>query len=1085
MHRNCLPLLLLLLAVGFSLPATAQNSLTVSGTVTSAEEGPLIGVTVRVANDLNTGTVTDLDGRYSITVPDGGSTLIFTYMGYESQEVALNNRTVVDVELATDAETLEEVVVVGYGYVNKNDLTGSVTTVKNEDLTRVQSINFEKGLAAQAAGVQVVTSQGGPGAAAKIRIRGGTSINATNDPLYVVDGFPLIGDAQGTGAGPGAQLESPLSSINPEDIESIEILKDASSTAIYGSRGANGVVLITTKKGKEGRAQLTYSGSYGIGSLARNIDLLTPQEYVDFWNEYFPYNYGNTFEQRDLAYRDDFGNDLDLGDSDLFVVDWQDRVIRKSSTMRHSLSINGGSERTRYNASFSYADDQGILEGSYFKRYTANLNVSQELANNLYAGINLNAGFIDRGGPITASASVGSSARASVLTQVNLFPQVQGRIRYAEAEYDEEGLLISIRDGDASNPETRIEKTHNFSTQINGFANTYLEYHFSDHLSVKSTFGGRFYNVNSEGVYPSDFGWSRSLGGVAFTSLNRSAGWLNENTVSYRNKFGIHGINAVAGFTQQGGEGRSLRTQSQDFALPGVDIDNLSSAALTLPTQSDRGADGLRSWLGRINYTLADKYLFTVSGRADGSSKFAEGKKWGFFPSAAVSWRVSQEPFLVDNPVISNLKLRATYGVSGNNSIGNYQSLAAYEATRVILDGSLVSGARVNRLGNSDLTWETTAQTDIGFELGLFNNRVSFDFDYYVKTTSDLLLARPLPPETGFTSALQNFGEIENRGIELSLNTTPVDRGDFTWSTRFNISRNRNEVRDIGDAAFILATGPGSNQNDFIVRVGDPIGSYYGFEVEGVYNYADFPIFDGLSPAEAEALVRGEGGDYWENFFELREGVQTRASVGQYRPGMIKLRDIAGVDENGNRVLVPDGVVDENDRTILGTSQPDWFGGLTNDFRYKNFDLNFLFQFSVGNETYNNNVAAGTATAIPTLNKFGVVRDRWRPDAPDTDFPGIWGFGDGGVNRENLSIYIEDGSFIRLSNVTLGYRLPRGFLTSTAARVYLAIDNAFLISNYSGYDPEVSVGNNQLTPGVDADSYPRERTFRGGVSVTF
>ncbi len=1084
-HRLAAGLILPLLFCAMS--STVYGQLAVKGTVVSDDGDPLIGVTIRVKDDLSTGTVSDFDGKYELTAPSGSSILVLSYTGYKTQEVAINNRSVIDLTMETDAETLDEVVVIGYGYVDKKDLTGSVSSVKGEDLTRVQSVNFEKGLSAQAAGVQVTTSQGGPGASAKIKIRGGTSITQTSDPLYVIDGFPLIGSASATNAGPGSQSESPLSSINPEDIESIEILKDASSTAIYGSRGANGVILITTKKGKEGKAQLTYSNSVGVGVLSRTIDILSPQEYVDFWNEYHTYGIVD-FGQRDLAYRDDFGNDLDLGDpnSGLVVTNWREKVFQESTNMRHNLNINGGSQRTRYNASFGYSDDRGILNGSFYKRYSSNINVVQELANNLHAGININAGFIDRGGPVTAGGNAGGSAQASVLTQAILFTPVQGRIRYDDAEYDENGVLISVRDGAAFNPEAQIARTHNFGNTVNGFGNAYLQYNFNDHITVKSSFGGNYYNANNEGVYPSDFGWSRQLGGIAFTGLFRGYGWLNENTVSYRNKIGIHGINAVAGYTQQGATNRSLNTSSQDFALPGVDIDNLASAGITNVTRSGKSERGLRSWLGRINYTLNDKYLFTVSARADGSSRFAEGNKWGFFPSAAVSWRVSQEPFLADSKLISNLKLRATYGVSGNNSIGEYQSLGSYEPTRAVINGELASGARVNRLGNQGLTWETTTQSDVGFELGLFDNRLSFDVDYYIKNTTDLLLQVPLPSESGFDRALQNFGEVENRGIELSLNATPVDKGDFRWSIRVNASQNRNKVLDIGDAMSILANSPGPNLQDFIAQVGDPVGSFYGLITDGIYNYSDFPVFDGLSNEEAADLIRNdENGQFWDNFYELREGSVTRRGVGQYRPGMIKLKDIASLDENGNRVLVPDGVVDETDRTILGSAQPDWYGGITNDFKYKNFDLTFLFQFSSGNEVYNNNITTGTAQAIATYNKLGLVRDRWTLDDPDSDFPGIWGTTDGGVNRELIDQYIEDGSFIRLANVTFGYRLPRGFLTTKSARVFAAIDNAFILTNYSGYDPEVSIGNNPLTPGVDNDSYPRQRTFRAGLSVTF
>ncbi|TXF87924.1 TonB-dependent receptor [Neolewinella aurantiaca] len=1092
MLKNTFQIMFHRLAAGAILPillcamsSTVYGQLAVSGTIVSDEGDPLIGVTIRVKEDLNTGTITDFDGKYELTVPSGSSVLLLSYTGYKTQEIAVNNRSSIDVTMATDAETLEEVVVVGYGYVDKKDLTGAVSSVKSEDLTRVQSSSFEQGLAAQAAGVQVTGTQGGPGSGSTIRIRGGTSITGTSDPLYVIDGFPLVGSNVNGSAGPGTVSESPLSTINPEDIESIEVLKDASSTAIYGSRGANGVILITTKTGKEGRARLTYNNSFGVGSITKNIDILSPQEYVDFWNEYYAFGVV-TFNDQDRAYRDDFGNDLALDGDVIQTRNWAERIFKNSFNMRHNLNLNGGSDRTRYNVSFGYGRDEGILPGSFYERYSTNLNINQELANRLSAGINVNAGFVDRGGPVTAAVEGNSTSRSSLLTQILLFPNVQGRIRDAEATYDEDGFILSGRNGATFNPERQVESTHNFGNTVNAFANTYLQYAFSDELTVKSTFGGNFYNVNSEGAYPSDFGWSEAIGGAAFTNLFRSYGWLNENTVNYNKDLGIHRFNVVAGFTQQQSTNRNLSTNNQDFPLPGVSIDALESSRLQLLTQSGKSTWGLKSYLGRVNYTLNDKYLFTVSGRSDGSSRFAEGNKWGFFPSAAFSWRVSEEPWLTNSKTISNLKLRATYGVSGNNNIGEYRSLAAFGPTRAIIDGSIVGGATQTSPANEALTWETTAQSDVGFELGLFNNRITFDFDYYVKTTSDLLLNTPSPPESGFDVILQNLGEVENKGIELSLNATPIDRGDFTWNIRLNLSRNENTVKDIGDAEEILFNAPGPTSQDFIVRVGDPLGSYYGYITDGVYNYSDFPIFDGLSTQEAADVIRNsENPQYWDNFYTLHEGVVTRAGVAQYRPGMVKIKDIAGFDENGNRVMVPDGIVNSADRTILGSVQPDLFGGFTNDFRYKSFSLNFLWQFSIGNEVYNLNRNLGTTTAITGLNKLGEIRDRWTLDDPDSDIPGIWGLTDGGVSSEALSDYVEDGSFLRLSNVTFNYNLPRGFISSSNARVFLAVDNAWIISNYSGYDPEVSVSNNATTPGVDLDSYPRQRVFRGGLSVTF
>ena len=1097
MHRNLFRLapsglgraaLLLLLCCGIGGTAFAQ--LTVNGTVTSAEEGPLIGVTVRVADELTTGTITDLDGNYTITVPSGESSLILSYTGYETKTVPVNNQSVLNIVMTTDAETLDEVVVVGYGYVDKKDLTGSVSTVKTEDLTRVQSVNFERGLAAQASGVQVVQSQGGPGASARIRIRGGTSVNGSSDPLYVVDGFPLLGSPQSGNAGLGNSTESPLNSINPNDIESIEVLKDASSTAIYGSRGANGVIIITTKSGKEGRTNINYQANVGVSTLGRDIDILSPQEYVDFYNEFFPFNpFPNPGFLNDRAFRDDFGNELALNEDGIISVDWRDRVLRNATNQDHRISINGGNTAVRFNGSFGYTDQRGILEGSFYKRYSSNIRLDADLANRLKGGVNVNIGLARRGGPVTAN---GTNNRSGVLTNLLLFSPVQGRVRYDDAEYDEDGILISARGGDIFNPERQIETTHNFGDVVNGFANTYLAYGITDKLELKTTFGGNIYYSNNEAVYPNNFGWSRAQGGLAFTGTFRGIGWINENTLSYRDKIGIHGINAVVGYTQQSNENRSINTESSGFGVSDLIIDALETARQTSPVNSGRGRWGLRSFLGRINYTLNDKYLFTISGRFDESSRFGIGDPLGFFPSAAVGWRVSEEPFLQNNPIVSNLKLRATYGEGGNTEVPPYFSLAALEPISTVLDRVLTPGLIPTRFANTDLTWETTTQVDLGFELGLFNNRITLDFDYYDKQTRDLLLQKPVPSTSGVLSGLQNAGQVSNKGIELALSTVNVDNGKFTWTSRLNFSRNVNEVVDLGDATSFPETAIGANiQNDYIVQEGQPLGAFFGFKTDGVYTYDDFVEFDGLSTAEAAARIRADAaagnGQFWRQYYTLKEGVVTRQGVTNYRPGMVKLLDITGVDENGNPTGVPDGRVNSEDRTILGTVQPDFFGGFTNDFTYGNFDLSTLFQFSVGNEVYNKNRARGEVTEIFQYNKYDIVNNRWTPENP-TDYPSIWGFGDANTANVAIDNYVEDGSFLRLSNITLGYNIPSALASKATlanARVFVAVDNAFIITNYTGYDPDVNVGNNQLTPGLDFDSYPRQRVFRGGLSVTF
>ncbi len=1046
----------------------------VKGIITGSDGEPLIGTTVSVKGDSGIGTISDIDGSYSIEVgPE--STLVFSYTGFLTSEIAVNSQTEINVVLEEDINKLDEVIVIGYGKVSRRDLTGSVSSLDGDELAKVQSISFEQGLAARAAGVQVVSSEGGPGASMKIRIRGGTSINANNDPLYVVDGFPLIGSSQGNSLGLGNSSSSPLASIDPSDIESIEILKDASSTAIYGSRGANGVVLITTKSGRKGRTSANFETYFGSSELGRNIDLMSPQEYVDYWNEYFPWNPNDPNDNYTTSYRDELGNVIPLNDDRVRVLDWRDRVFKRGAVQSYRASMSGGTDKLNYSGSFGYINQDGIVNNSNFKRYSGNLKIDQNITKRLKAGINLNMGFTRNTGVVTA-ASEARQGRNGVITNVTLFTPVQGRVRYSDGEYDADGVLISTRSNDVLNPEKQINEVVNKKNAINAFGNFYAEYQLAQNLSIRSSLGTNLWQDKGVFFWPGTFGWGRSTNGRAVVGSANNLGWVNENTLNYNTKVGIHKIDGVVGFTQQGSRFESFNTQIIDFAIPSLNLDNLGSGAQPLPSRSTSSEWGLYSFLGRANYVLSDKYIFTFTGRYDGSSRFAEGKQWGFFPSGAFAWRIGEENFIKSIDVISSAKARVSYGLSGNNQIGTFRSLSQLNVANYVTGSTLQPGISIGQLANRDLTWETTTQLDAGFELGLFNDRVYFNFDYYVKNTKDLLLAVPIPLTSGFDISFKNFGEVQNRGVELSLNTVNIKSKDFTWSTDFNISFNRNEVIDIGDAENIRFSSLGEHRDDYIVQVGQPLGSIYGFVWDGIYNYDDFVEFEGLSQAQREEVmadfVRGQ-----ETWFTLKEGVVQRGGTSKYRPGMIKFED-----QNG------DGIVDVDDRTILGNTQPIHFGGITNNFAYKNFDFSVLTTWSYGNKVYNNNMRRGTSTAIPFFNKYGVIRDRWTPSNPDTDIWGIWGDGDGGSGDITHSFFIEDGSYIRLSNITLGYSVPKSFLGTGSfknIRIYGSVDNLHVFTNYRGFDPDVSVGFNQLTPGLDWDAYPKMRTFRVGVNAGF
>ena len=523
-------------------------------------------------------------------------------------------------------------------------------------------------------------------------------------------------------------------------------------------------------------------------------------------------------------------------------------------------------------------------------------------------------------------------------------------------------------------------------------------------------------------------------------------------------------------------------SRSTGFNLPGVNLDNLATATETLASESTRSDNALQSFLGRVNYTFKDKYILTLSGRYDGSSRFAEGAKWGFFPSAALAWRLGDEAILKDSKVLSDAKIKVSYGETGNTQIGSFRSLPAAGFSSYIFAGDvLTAGISTNRLANPGLTWETTSQADVGLSLSFFDYRFNLNVDYYNKDTRDLLLEVPLPGNAGYDFSFQNLGKVRNEGLEIAFTSTNITSKNFRWSTNFNISFNQNTVLDLGDADefFVRAIGDNQINNDYVIRVGESLGSVFGHRVAGVYNFQDFVEFDGMSDADAAAKMRADAKEmgiaYYDIFYTLKDGVVTTGGSTQFRPGMPKF-----VDTNG------DGIVNDDDRTIIGNTLPKHFGGLTNNFSYKNIDLSVLVSWSYGNDIYNKNLNKGNAQAIPFFNKYRQVRDRWTPDNPNTNIPGIWGDGDGGFTSSAYDTFLEDGSFVRLSNITLGYNLPRTALARIgfrSLRVYASADNLYVWTNYTGYDPEVSVGFNQLTPGLDVDSYPRQRTFRFGLNV--
>ena len=1077
--------------------ATAQEKL-VTGIVTDDTGLPIPSSSV-VVKGKQKGVFTDFDGNYKISVLNK-DILIFGYLGFKSKEVVVGDKTKINVTLFSDVSILDEIVVIGYGSVKRKDLTGAVSTIKSEDIDRIKTTSFEGALASKVAGVQVVSSEGGPDAAFKIRIRGGTSINASNDPLYVVDGFPISGGGVSTSSGLGNSTTSPLASLDPSNIKSIDVLKDASATAIYGSRGANGVVIITTKQGKKGVTNLNFETFTSVSTLSNRLDVLSAQEFIQYSADFQPWSADLIDQKKYLAerYRVDDGTGnyvvISANDPSLFIEDWQDNITRPAFTQNYRLSANGGTDKTRYAASVSYLDRKGIIKTSGLERYSVNLNITQKVNKRIRTGLNANIGYTLRSGVVTA-ATDNSSGRAGLVTSAALFSPVQP-IRHAATddyatgvlgiEYDEDGRMIANQNGDISSPLLMLEQNSNSGTISQNRINAFFEYKVFEGLTFKSSVRGFSQETKTKAYFSERVGWARSVGGRAITSFSSARSIVTEQNLNYVKKFGRHRINATLVAERQQSVREFLQSSSTGFDIPGLNLDALEVALQTLPTLSNEVKSSLESYLARVQYNAFNKYMLTVSARYDGSSRFAEGNKWGFFPAVGVAWRISNEDFLKNSSLISNAKLRASFGETGNTEIGTYQSLARAGLSSYVFNGAnLEAGAAIDRLPNPELTWETTTQTDVGLSLGLFNGSVNIEADYYNKDTRDLLLAVPIPSTTGFRTAFKNLGLINNRGYEFAVDAKIIENNDLTWNANFNISFNKNEVKNLGGANqfFTTAIGDSQIQNDYVIRVGESLGSIYGLQDDGVYTFSDFVEFDGLSDTAAADLlyanVSGTENWYSVNIYTLKDGVVSNALVapGTYRPGMTKFKD-----NNG------DGVINDDDRHIIGNTQPKHFGGFTNNLSYKGFDLSIQTAWSYGNDIYNKNIKKGTNTANPWGNKLSIVNDRWSPENPENTLTSFNTGASGNVGSAAYSRYIEDGSYFRLSNITVGYNLSEKISKSIglkSIRLYGAADNVHVWTKYSGFDPDVSVGRNQLTPGLDVDSYPRSRTIRVGLNANF
>ncbi len=1016
---NKLKLLSLIL---FILPVTlfAQNNIT--GVVKSDAGEALPGVTI-VVKGTTQGTTTDMDGEYSISVPSSG-TLIFSFIGFQTQEVSAGGKSVINVVLMQDTEDLEEVVVIGYGTVKKSDLTGSVTSVKADELNPGANASVEQALQGRVAGVQISQKSNEPGGGLSISIRGAGSIQAGNEPLYVVDGVIVNnGSVAGTG---GVEFtgnqnpRNPLNSLNPSDIASLEVLKDASATAIYGSRGSNGVVIITTKKGGKGKLRVGYDGYYGVQQVYKPLDVLSATEYRDVLNSIIDQGGGDELQRI---------NEIE-GDG----TDWQDLIYQTARTQNHNITLSGGTDNLTYFSSLNYFEQEGLVLGSGMDRYNVRFNLTYDENEKLRAGINFNGSYIHDD---FASTGLGINENGgAIYTAINYDPVIQP---YNEDEsYNRSDFFV----GD--NPLAILDGEDAFAETFRFFGNTYLEYFIMPELSAQAKIGADVQDVRRD-VFIQPFTQSGTgTGGIASIQTGRKDYASFEATVNYNKQFGEDRLSAVIGATYEYFQTKSFGGDGRGYALPDLGTNAIGSGdPLLNGIGSGRTQARFHSYLTRVNYSLKDKYLLTASFRADGSSRFGENNKFGYFPSAAIAWKMHKESFMTDADWITELKPRFSIGSTGNANIGNELTYQTFSTGNQVLFGdSFYSTIVPSRIANPNLTWEKAVQIDVGFDFGLFENRVVGSFDYFNKETTDLLVNIPQPLNTGFGGQVQNLGGIRNQGFELSLSWDVLRSQDWHWTLAGNFSTLKNEVLDIGDRGDIILGDIGQIIDFSIITPGEALNSYYGYIVDGIWQ---------------------EGDDF-------------SVTTDNVSPGDLKFRDIE-----------PDGTINAEDRTIIGDPIPDFTWGLTSNLRYKNFTLDVVMQGVEGVEKLNANLANSMFPNNFRQNRIAEpLLNRWTPTNPSNTYPSFVNpLASGGTSALINTITVEDASYIRLQSLRLGYNVPVDNINVfNKLSVYILAQNLFTITDYMGTDPAANAsGSNTLT--IDFNAYPIPRTYMLGVNVEF
>lgn len=1029
------------------LSSLAQNR-KISGLVKDVNGEPLIGASVKVKGS-KTGTITDFDGKFTLAGIKPGDILEFSYIGCVPQELKVSSQTTVTISLQDNTQNLDELVVVGYGVQKKSDVTGAISSIGADKLKDRSFGNALQSMAGQVSGVQITQTQGAPGMAPTIKVRGASSINSGTSPLYVIDGIPLE-DETASNAGGSSNSTSfnrnPLNNINPNDIESIEVLKDASSAAIYGSRGANGVVLVTTKQGKAGKTKVDVNYEFGIAHVNRRVEVMDAKEWMDFEIAARNNTFATQLKNNPNAVRDKSTMiPSEFSDPEWLArigngTNWQDVLFRTAFTHNAQVSASGGSEKTQFMISAGYLNQEGVVDNNNYDRLSIRSNINHKFNKFVDVGLKIS---LTR----TNDSSFGTGGKSDVVSlAIQSDPIFPLRVETGSLGFkDPESIWYTfVKYGfQLWHPYAITREISRKKTSGNALLNAYLNYHIIEGLTFKTAFSANYEDSHYKSYMNEgrDWGWSGWNDASAEFLTMRSLNWVWENTLNYNQTFNKdHSVTGLLGYTMQE---ESLENSNMSAASFPNDLVHTLNAGKVTKGATIEADWALVSFLARATYSYKGKYMASAAIRADGCSRFGKDNRWGYFPSASLAWRISEESFMKNVSWLNNLKLRLSYGVTGNNQISNYAAIGLLSNAPYVQNGSVVQGLYTSTLPDAKLKWEKTGQVNFGIDLGLLNNRINMSLDLYYSKTRDLLLNVPIPVLTGFQTTLTNIGRLENRGVEFSISTRNIDTKDFVWTTDFNISANRNKVLKLGDNnAPVIINNNGAESR---TEVGQPIGNYYGYIFDGVLSQKDIdngiPVYSG-----------SEAGDP-------------------------KVRDVNG-----------DGKIDSEDRTIIGNYQPNFTWGMTNNFSYKGFELSVMLTGSHGGEIMNQQ-ARFSKVFSDNRNAYKSITNYWKSDAEPGDGktfkPRVV---QNTVQGQCSNYWVEDASFVRIKNLRLGYNFPMKLVNKwhiTNLKLYVNMENVHVFSDYSNFDPEGSTFQSGSLVGFDYGSYPNPFTVTAGINLSF